>query len=472
MSNNQKKEFLGFILIILIISPFIYISQYSFPSYDDYNFVNLYNKLGFIKTQLMWYFEWSGRYTSSAIIGIIHPMNFGYSGLFFYFVPSIVIIIGLVISLFRFISELFPTAEKSQKLFFLAGILFTYLFIMPSPVQGFYWLVGAWIYMLALITALEFSILLIKLNDKYSKRQLAFALIFAIILPGMCEIVDVLFISTYMLILFLTFIKKQSISKVNILVLIVFLIFTGVAFGAPGNGARAQTVVNSGLASKNLFLILFETVKIGFKYMFKWTFLSPMLVLFVFSGPILNHLREDFKSLISSRISLLILSFSVLFIVFLSIFPVLWSSGIAPDRIYNPIALFYLISVIISLYFWSKLIFKKFDFHLSTSSVIVISIFLFFYTIIGRNNFSRILIELKSGMAKNYAMEMRSQYQLCKDNPQGNIVFTPVKNRPNTIFINDLHCDSTHWENQSFSIFHGISSAKTIDVNSPCSENR
>ncbi len=472
MSNNKKKEFVGFLIIILIISPFIYISQYSFPSYDDYNFVNLYNKLGFFKTQLMWYFEWSGRYTSSAIIGIIHPLNYGYSGLFFYFIPSIVIIIGLVVSLFRFISELFPTAEKYMKLFFLAGILYTYFFIMPSPVQGFYWLVGAWIYMLAVIIAIEFSILLIKLNDKYTKKKLAFALIFAAILPGMCEVVDILFISTYMLILFLTFLKKQSISKVNIIVLIVFLIFIGVAFCAPGNGARAQTVVNSSFASKNVLLIMFETVKIGFNYMLKWTFFSPMLVLFVFSGPILNHLRGDFKSILDSSISLLILSFSVLFIVLFSIFPVIWASGIAPDRIYNPIALFYLISVIISLYFWSKLIFKRTDFYLSNSSIIVVSIFLFFNTISGKNNFSRILIELKSGMAKNYSMEMRSQYQLCKDNPQGNITFSPVKNRPNTIFINDLHCDSSHWENQSFSLFHEISSAKTIDMNFPCSENQ
>ncbi len=92
---------------------------------------------------------------------------------------------------------------------------------------------------------------------------------------------------------------------------------------------------------------------------------------------------------------------------------------------------------------------------------IMICVFLFGYTLVSQNKISRTWIELRSGSAKAYYYDMQKIYQVCALNKGKNLVFSPMKNRPNTIFINDLHINPKHWENISFSKFHEIESART-----------
>ncbi len=442
--------------------PFLLLSKYNLPSYDDYAVPNTLNKMGYFQTQWHWYINWSGRYSSSAIIALVHPMIYAKSGLGFYGLFSTAILLAFVASLYRFIAALIPAANSGYKLSTLAGLLFLYLFEMPSPTEGFYWLVGAWTYTLGLIIALELGSRLMVYSQNNSKLQLGYILFLAILIPGTSEVIDIIFIASYCLVLSLMFLQKGKIDRIHLIVLSVLAVFTMFSFLAPGNSVRAINVVESGVASKDLAVVLPETIKLGIKHMVQWTILGPFLLIAFLTLSLKSKLRNDLLSLVDNWIKFGYWIFASNGFVFVFIFPVLWSSGIAPDRIFNPIALYYMIVSLLSLMFLFNLL-KIRSLEIPMPAVIMISLFLFGYTLSSQNRISRTWIELRSGEAKAYYNEMQEIYSMCKENPGKKFVMRPMQNRPNTIFINDLHEDSTHWENRFFSKFHGIGSARTVD---------
>jgi hypothetical protein len=196
--------------------------------------------------------------------------------------------------------------------------------------------------------------------------------------------------------------------------------------------------------------------------MIQWTFLGPFILIAFMSLSVKSKLRDDLLNLVNNWIKFGYWVIASNGFVFIFIFPVLWSSGIAPDRIYNPIALYYMMATILSLMFLFNLL-KIRNFEIPMPAAIMLSLFLFGYTLSSQNRISRTWIEVRSGEAKAYYAEMQEIYTMCKENPGKKFVMRPMQHRPNTIFINDLHEDSTHWENRFFSRFHGIGSARTGD---------
>jgi hypothetical protein len=463
MKTIFEKNFLisAGILAILIL-PFLLLSRYDLPSYDDYTVPDIINRLGYFQTQWHWYTNWGGRYSASGLIALVHPMIYAKSGIGLYGLFSAFILLGFIVALYRFIAALIPSASAGYKLGALAGLLFVYLFKMPSPTEGFYWMVGAWTYTFGVIVALELGTRILHYSLNKNNFQFACILFLAFLLPGTSEVIDIMFIATYCLVLSLIFFQKGKIDRTHYIVLGVIAFFTLVSFLAPGNSVRATNVVESGMASKDLSIVIPQTIKLGLKYMIQWTLLGPFLLIAFLSLSIKSKLRDDLLILVNNWFKFgywLLASYGF---VFVFIFPVLWSSGVPPDRIFNPIALYFMIMTIINLMFLFNLL-KIRNIEIPMQAAIMVCLFLFGYTLTSQNRISRTWIEVRSGQAKAYYSEMQDIYTMCKENPNKKFVIRPMQNRPNTIFINDLHEDSTHWENRFFSKFHGIGSARTGD---------
>jgi hypothetical protein len=462
--SKNKGTFLICIVLFVLIAPLLFLCKYNLPWYDDYYVATLFRSVDYFDLQSYWYMNWSGRYTSSGIIALLNPLNYSYSGIAFYGCFSAFIILLFAFSLYRFVSELLPSAPREYKLGFFTGLFYIFFYIMPSPTEFFFWFVGAWTYTIGLIIALELGVGLIRLNYDFKRNRFIYVIILSILLPGTNEVVTLIFLSSYAIIMILSLISKKKPHKYNYLIMFSLAIFTLISFLAPGNSVRAEWGIEQGLVNRNLFDVIVITIKELTKLVMKWTFLSPFLIVSLLSLKLMPYLNKDLKALVDTNLKLAFWLIASNIAIFAFVFPVFWSSGDAPDRIYNPIALYFLISTGLSILFYFDNI-KTNKLILSFPVTLLLCVFLFFQTLSSRNRISRVWIELRSGEAKAYFAELNKNFEFCRSNPNQKIVLKPLSNRPYTILMDDLRPDSTDWANLHFSQFHGIASVRTVQTN-------
>src|SRR5881275_2025197 len=58
-----KRFLIALLLLLLLFFPLLWISQYNYPSGDDYYIAFLAKKLGALGATKWWYLNWSGRYS-------------------------------------------------------------------------------------------------------------------------------------------------------------------------------------------------------------------------------------------------------------------------------------------------------------------------------------------------------------------------------------------------------------------------
>lgn len=462
--KKSKLTILAGLILIILIAPLLLISKYNLPWWDDYSVATATMAKDYLDLQAYWYMNWSGRYTSSGLIPLINPLNYSYAGISYYGTLSVLIICLFSISLFRFVSAIFPKAPIDYKLSLLAGVLFILLFILPSPTEFFFWFVGAWTYTLGVIIALEAGSGMLRLKSKYKRSLALYVSILCILLPGTNEVVTLIFIAIYSIIILLTLLNRQKISKFNYLIMTILGVFVLVSFMAPGNTARAEWGIEAGLVNRNLGEVILITFKEVSKYILRWTFLSPFLIVSFLSLKLLPYLHEDLKDLVNTPTKFSIWFLSSNLAVFAFIFPAFWSSGDAPDRVYNPVALYFILSAGISILLLFNLM-RNIKIVIPFPVTLMICTFLFFHTLSSRNRISRVWIELRSGEARAYYFELNKNFEFCRSNPNQKIVLSPMSNRPYTIFMDDLRPDSTNRANLAFSKFHGIASVRAIETN-------
>jgi hypothetical protein len=77
MLKKYRNGFVYFIsLSLFCILPFLFLSFFNYPSADDYSMTFVLEKLKFWGAQKYWYLGWSGRYISTAILSLFHPLLF------------------------------------------------------------------------------------------------------------------------------------------------------------------------------------------------------------------------------------------------------------------------------------------------------------------------------------------------------------------------------------------------------------
>src|SRR4051794_11162895 len=72
----MPKRFLVTLLVLLLLFfPLLWISQYNYPSGDDYIIALQAKKLGALEATKWWYFNWSGRYSFLFLQSLISSSN-------------------------------------------------------------------------------------------------------------------------------------------------------------------------------------------------------------------------------------------------------------------------------------------------------------------------------------------------------------------------------------------------------------
>jgi hypothetical protein len=459
---NRFKSLLPYGVLFILILPFLLLSIYAQPSYDDFSiFVAYKEHEGFFNFLSYWFNEWSGRYVAFSLAWFLEPLNHGLVN--YYGINSVIFLTLFLVSLYLFLSRIIHQSNKENTGWLLVGLIFLYFNKLTSPFEFIYWLPSAISYTLGLILCLFLG--WVQLGDQQKNRWsiLIITSIIGFISTGSAEIIGLIILFNLGLPLFMDLVFNRDIPKWNKIIPL-FLTILGIliVYFAPGNLVRASKLSDFGMSN----LSIAESLVLAFKNIFtivKDTFIiSPFLLLIVFLFSDSIKINEKFNKHLNGIIKVLfwIAAHFLMIICFATV--VIKQNGYLPGRVQNLVTIYLLIWTLISILILKErfIFFNRLQIRSNVIIPIAVIFYLIFQTISSQNRFSRAIYELTSGTASNYKKEANQLYDDCKMNQGKDLVISPFVNRPNSIFSNDLNTDPNHWENRHFSKCFNIKSIR------------
>ena len=160
------QHLFALILAAVVFTPLLALAFYTGPSADDFCTAILMRDLGFVATQVKFYLSWSGRYATSAIVGLLTGHSAWITA--YSLVPIALIFLTfasitfLIRSAFVFLKAPSP-AHNTLAL----GVVATAMTfgLTPSLAEMIYWTSGALTYQLSfIVTMLTCSLTLLMLS--------------------------------------------------------------------------------------------------------------------------------------------------------------------------------------------------------------------------------------------------------------------------------------------------------------------
>lgn len=452
--NAGKTTFylITFSLLFAAIAIFVTLSFFNHPAFDDYYFTVKTKTEGFWAAQINWYFEWTGRYFSTAVLSL-NPIVFDFF-LGYKLIP--IVLIGLLLSsFFLLIKELMPGLNLTTYFLLTFSILFLYLYQMPSVSQGFYWLAGSITYQLGNILFILFFYFLIRLY--HSKGSFRMNIIIAIVLLiatiGSNETIMLLTDALLGIIFLIDLILYKNLRKWLIILLITGITTSLIVFLCPGNVARIASE-SAEYTSPHLKDLSFSIKASIFSIIsFSWSWLrSGQVALFTLLFiPLAFRAKRNNPSAKIFSPPILISLLIYFLLLFLSFFPIHWTTGseIAAARPVNISYLFFL-----SGWFYNILLivykFKKNHFSLSYPLFLALISGIVINTIFTKNNISIASHNLISGTAYEYNEQQKARYLSIFQCRNGLCEVPALTRLPKTIFFSEISYDEKDWWNQIF----------------------
>ncbi|MDT5121689.1 MAG: hypothetical protein QOC96_1171 [Acidobacteriota bacterium] len=239
-----KRFLIALLFLLLLFFPLLWISQYNYPSGEDYLIALQARRLGALGATKWWYFSGAGRYSYLFLQSLISLSN---SWLTIYKVFPVALLIAGFGSLYYFVKALFGPAFSKTTRFILSATIYTLLIsLTPDIATGFYWLDTSIQYAGAVFTSLLIFALFINLcRTKKSLIRMSYALLMTILialLAGLNEVSVLLVIATFGLINFLYLIEFKRLHTWSLAFLALSIMFGLVSFLAPGTQARIAEV--------------------------------------------------------------------------------------------------------------------------------------------------------------------------------------------------------------------------------------
>lgn len=238
---KKQHHVISFFLIVFFFFPLFWISQYNYPSGDDYHTFLQAQKLCALEAAKWWYFNWTGRYTSFFLQSLFSESHIWLTA--YKIIPIALFLTGFGF-LFYFIRTLFGRAFSNKESFTLSTAAYIFLVsLTPDIATGFYWLATNIQYLGAVFLTLLILALIINLNRAsklLTKGLFSFLIVILIAcLAGLNEISTLFFITILFLLNYFYFIKLKRFHKPGFAFFIISVLFGLLSFLSPGNAVRA-----------------------------------------------------------------------------------------------------------------------------------------------------------------------------------------------------------------------------------------
>lgn len=250
-----KRCLITLFLLLLFFFPLLWISQYNYPSGDDYFVTIQAKKLGAIEATKWWYVNRSGRYSYLFLQSLISSSD---SWLTLYKVLPVILLLAGFGCLYYFVSAFFGPGFSKTTVFTVSAALYTLLISLTADIStGFYWLTTSIQYSSAVFTSLLIFALYINFSQtKKTITKTVYGILITIlifVLAGLNEVSALFLVGTFGFINFLHLVKFKRPDNWSLVFLALSIMFCLISFLAPGTNARIGQV-GAGFHPLNVFV--------------------------------------------------------------------------------------------------------------------------------------------------------------------------------------------------------------------------
>lgn len=456
MMNLQRYKWLYLFFLIVLITPYIYISRYANPVADDFIYSERGRRNGVISEAIGEYAGWSGRYTSNILI-FLNPLSFNsFTG---YKLAGVLIIILLLISSYYFVNILFQRQIENYTTLIIA-FLITALFLNQMPVlsEGIYWYTGMVNYQLGNVATSVYIGLLIQYcrENFLFKSKLIHTLFISgllIICMGFNEVLMIVLDLFALICLFIS--RKHNLPEKQFFLYSFILTITCslLLILAPGIEIRSGLGINNHRFLPALFFSFAQVVR----FFFEWISSFPLLLLSVLYYFLHKELMQ--KNILWKRsfyLTPLYSSMLLFTIIFIAVFVPYWATGIlGQHRTVNVAYYLFLICWFINLSVYFNFYEKQLEIIRPMNQQLKKWIlFGVFVSLMVTKNGYDLLTDLFYGKARSFELQMQqriAQVQTAMDT----VYFQPITDPPKTLFLYDIKPEPGHWLNQAYNIYFG-----------------
>jgi len=440
--------------LFLSIAPFLLLTLFAQPAYDDYCFSAQAGELGFAGSLKYFYNGWDGKYFYS-VLRYLNPLTFGsFAG---YKAVALLVILLTFTSIFCFVSALLErsvsTLDKLLAALFLAAL---YSNQMPDLTEGYYWAGSTLTYQVGAALSLFFFALAAKLRGRTEGARLLLAVLCCVtvaLVVGISETVMVIFDLLLLLITAQAFRERWGTRWAWLSFLIAALVCSAVVLAAPGNAVRASNFPDKHRLFYSVSMSLLQEAR----FLFTWLSNSSFALGTVFFIPVAFKLAGRVALLKRLYVHPLASTLLLLTVVFLGFFLPYWGTGLlGQHRTANLVYLYFLVGWFVNILIWAE--------HLKGKRwaagprlpvyVYAAGVPLLIWGLLFSNNTREAFADLASGRAAHYDREVkkrRGQLEQCaregriRECPFEKIAEMPATTT-NPYFEVDTECELRYWE--------------------------
>lgn len=420
----DKKTFyylVSGILLVLFISPFIYITKYTFLTIDDYCRASLTSN-NYLNVIFDWYPNLNGRYFNAIITSLPIFDLFWYRSLLYL---QFFLLGAVLFNLIRSILSCYQLPNKNYTAFFLSAGF--YIFIIagaPSLYELFYWYSSVTVYLISFILFIIFLGFIIREHFNQRSNYILIAIVI-ISLNGNNE----LFIGLTNFLLLVTLIKRYLHDKVLKIYLIVLNLVSWISSAAvvfaPGSKTRLDHFTYGGNFIGSLKVSLFYGTKfilesfLSFPFIFFYIFLF-LFVYRIFKPSNINKFLHPLYLLVISFVSLA----SIYFILY-------YATGlfqVREARIGNLVGMVTFIFIAFNILNFAIFLHSKKKYTILNSPLPgALSLLLFLALLLANNkNYVAIQRDLANNSFENYKQEVLQRINYLKTTKEEQLLLEPI----------------------------------------------
>ena len=465
--------------VALCLLPFLGLCWYAHPSADDFltgNQVREYGHWGYMRNL---YLNWTGRYTSAVLWGLLHPVAYGNitAG---YGPVCLLIILGVPAAFYGLLRTLLHDQFARWQLGLGSGVLTAlFLFQMPSPAEGFYWIISDYNYVLpGCLTLLWLAALARHATaptPTARKKWLAVAAGLAVAVIGGNETNALPLLIGVPGVTALRSLQRRRIEWDYVVLSAVVAAACAAAFLAPGNFVRMAQSSHPYSLLESADKAALSAYKSGLR---SWVGNGVLPALTVLLAPVSYRLSRV-SDLPLNRLArnplfiTLLMAVSVIVVLFLA----WWTTGFTmPPRSRNVLYLFFLVGWFLSAHAWARLVWRR-----SAAASISLPGFVRWgliawvvgvfaaghnFRLRGRepqdnaNNVVRAYRDWLGGAAARYDAQLTARYQYLRTWTPDDVVVESLRDPPATLLFSDLRTNPNDWANVAYAGFFGKKSIR------------
>lgn len=453
--SGMRRLFAFFLVLFgLSVAKHAYLARYAHPGADDYCYAAKARGLSLAAWSAEEYANWNGRYASNLLMAR-GPLSWSDDFLPAYRLMPVLLLAITFLGAWAFVRSCTGDALRRWQQA-AAALLFLGLFVhgMPDLAEGFYWYTGAMTYQLA--NALSLVYLACLSAARRSVAWLAASALLLLAIAGMNEVHMLLLIGFQAALLGWVYSRTRRLEPSLVLLFLLAVACGLVVAAAPGNAVRLSYHANTHALGYSLGASLLQTGRFVVIWM-----LSPLLLaLSVLYVPVHRQLRARLPLFATgSKVSPVLSAVLLVLVVFACVFPAYWNTGVLGQyRTLNVARFFFLLLWFVNLSVWLEHPWDRrlSSLRLSPGLVAALLLVALADANLSRNG-RRAWTDLLEGRAARYdAALLAREARLREAAPDENVVLTPLKDTPYTLFTLEERRPDQRWMTGCTARYFGV----------------